>query len=647
MFIPVRMSLVDVAVAEDEAFSLLEVMDDFGSFQPCGPGEAGRKEEGLSPGVAVDTEEAERLREMLTRVERVAAHFAAVEGGENVRGETSVPEAAWDRDEAGRELDAVEKALARLEKEREEIHRDACAQEDLSEVLQALEEAGIPPGEFAGLTRFHAVAGVIEQPPDAPPFSAAVSRLSCAVHVRSVSARRAAVVLLAHPSSREEAEEVLRAYRFRRVEIPPVYHLSFEDAEEEVEMGFWRLRDRETESARKLLSLAKEKAPFVRDLRRSLSRLLNMYDAAVLFTSTPSVAVLSGFVPSGEVPLLAERLEERFGTAYYMRETHVAELPSPRREHLTVPVKLGNPSSLAPFESLVKMYGCPAYEEFDPTLFFALSFLLMFGMMFGDVGHGLVLAAGGLAVWKIGRARDFGLLFVYAGCAGAFFGVLYGSVFGMEDVLIRHLWISPMRRVEYILGVSVGIGAAMILLGLGLNIANALRRRDFREAFFGEYGFMSILFYLGGLVMFLLLARGVEISVPLGICLLLLPLAVMTAGEVYLAVREGKGDLAELSFKPVMVSLDYVTNTISFIRVGAFALNHAALSWALVMIAGMAGNMVLRADVLVAGNVVVILLEAMVVTIQCLRLEYYEFFSKFFKGTGVPFRRFSLERAVE
>jgi len=205
----------------------------------------------------------------------------------------------------------------------------------------------------------------------------------------------------------------------------------------------------------------------------------------------------------------------------------------------------------------------------------------------------------------------------------------------------------------------------ILTLGLGLNIIQALQRKNYKEAFFGQWGVCSGVFYWMTLAVFYLsIARGTELPIALTIGALLVPIVLVVVGDIMYqrwfgapSDEEHAGDdehsVAETVFKPVEIVLGFATHTISFVRVGAFALNHAALMMVVFILARMGGSFsgadatfttrVSFVMFAIVGNIFVMLLEGLVVFIQCLRLEYYEFFSKFFAGDGIRYEPLQVE----
>jgi len=320
----------------------------------------------------------------------------------------------------------------------------------------------------------------------------------------------------------------------------------------------------------------------------------------------------------------------------------VVELPRPA---WVEPPTLLNPVKVEqPFRPLVQNYGTTPYGDLDPTVFTVVSFVIMFGIMFGDVGHGLVLVL--LSLWlrrrRRGRFAAFRSLWMIpfaAGLAGMLFGLLYGEAFGPTG-LVPTLWLNPLDEPVTLLLVGVAIGAVLLTISYLLGIVNRWRRGGFREALLAQFGVAGLMVFVGGL----LLAGGVyteilvlEVSgtVVAGIGLVLLAIGlVLEAGRGAAAMTQ-----AGVEFFDAVVRL--FSNLVSFTRLAAFGLMHAALGLVVFEAAsalwGGPVGIVLATLVFVGGNAVTFALEALVTGVQALRLEYYELYSRIFSGEGHAF----------
>ena len=292
------------------------------------------------------------------------------------------------------------------------------------------------------------------------------------------------------------------------------------------------------------------------------------------------------------------------------------------------PLLLANPRWARPFEIFSRALGMPAQNEVDPSAVLAIAVPLIFGYMFGDVGQGLVLAAGGFALRK---RFHLATLVVAGGCAAAVFGILFGSVFSLH---VRPLWLSPLDDPLAVLAVPLGGGAILLMIGLLLNGLEAAWRETFKAWLATDLGFLFA--YAGVLIGFVDRA-GFEIAAvgALWFCL----------GHAVVHRRLGAvlGALGELLERGMQILI----NTLSFARVGAFALAHAGLSSAIAALMHASEHVAVQAIVLVVGNVVVIVLEALVVSIQTTRLVLFEFFTRFLVAEGRVFRALPLPPSLE
>ncbi len=326
------------------------------------------------------------------------------------------------------------------------------------------------------------------------------------------------------------------------------------------------------------------------------------------------------------------------------------------------PTKLNNPKVFKPFEMFIKMYGLPSYNELDPTIFVALTYAFIFGAMFGDVGQGLCLVVGGFLLYKFKKMN----LAAIISCAGIFstiFGFMFGSVFGFEGVFFEPVWLSPSHamstipfigRLNTVFIVAVAFGMGLNIFTMVLHIINAIRAKDKESLFFDANGIAGIVFY--GAIVAVLVLYMTGNKVPSGIVLgimFIVPLALLALKEPLMNMIEKKAEImpkekgmfiAQTFFEMFEVLLSYFSNTLSFVRVGAFAVSHAAMMEVVLMLAGAQnggdGNLV----VIILGNIFVCALEGLIVGIQVLRLEYYELFSRFYKGNGREFVSYKANR---
>lgn len=340
---------------------------------------------------------------------------------------------------------------------------------------------------------------------------------------------------------------------------------------------------------------------------------------------------MSGWIAERDIPKLKEVL------ASY--KDIVIKERSPEEDNVTPPTKLKNSFFARPFELLIKMYGVPNYKEKDPTFLFAVTYMFLFGAMFGDVGQGLVFFMAGFLI----KNKDFGGLLKRLGIASTIFGFLYGSVFGMESI-IPAIFMRPFSNINTSLMSAILVGLIFLLISYFVGFINKFNFNDLEEAIFGKEG-------LTGFIVFLMvinlacgpLLKKTLIPTKIAVIIIVLSLLSMVFKKQILSLITKKphkieeGYYIEAVFSLLEGVLSIVSNIISFIRVGAFAINHVGLFLAFETIGKMLNNEGLNILSLVIGNIVIIGLEGLIVFIQSLRLEYYEMFSKFYYGDGYEF----------
>jgi len=349
-----------------------------------------------------------------------------------------------------------------------------------------------------------------------------------------------------------------------------------------------------------------------------------------------SVAALAGWSPTSAVDALRAVLAPLSGS--------VVLLPSPRGAD--PPTLVVDKGATGAFQPLVDTYATINYRDVNPSALAGLAYVVMFGMMFGDVGHGALLVVGGLLL-RSGRIATLARLchlapfVIGAGLASAAFGLAYGEAFGPTG-LVPTLWLRPLDRPTTLLAVAIAAGASLLAVSYGLGTVNRWREGGATHALVATSGLAGAGLYLGLAVVGLGWYRHSLIVEAVGG-----GLAAAGLGLGFLGLFSEAGGRAEGVVQAGVELFDAVvrigTNTVSFARLAAFGLTHAALCmivWSATSALWHRGAAfwLVAAVVFLVGNAVTFALEGLVAGVQAMRLEYYELFSRIFTAEGRKFR---------
>lgn len=394
---------------------------------------------------------------------------------------------------------------------------------------------------------------------------------------------------------------------------------------------------------------------------------------AVISTEQFSFA---GFCPTRECGLLREELKK---ASPYIQ---CVEIPVEKKgASEEIPVKLRNNWFVRPFEMFVKMYGLPTYSAFDPTPYVAMTYMILFGLMFGDVGQGLVVTLLGMLLTKLTK-NGLAPIMTRLGIFSMAGGCIYGSVFGIETIIppIYHrenIWRGVCRlfgnlgipehpesifqAAMVVLLFALVIGVILILISMIFNMVLKFKAGQKGEAIFSVNGLCGIVLYASlviGLICQLL--YGVALMKPAYvICLIALPALLIFFKEPILNAMAHKKSEEPFKVGNFIISnfielfeaaISFLSNTMSYLRVGGFVLSHAGFMLVVSQLAGTANGAPITAKtviVYILGNIVVMGIEGLLVGIQVLRLEFYEIFSRFYDGSGTVFKPVEIQQDSE
>ena len=448
-------------------------------------------------------------------------------------------------------------------------------------------------------------------------------------------------------SKSEQIDAIFKSLHFERIFIPDEFIGTPEEACDDLNRKLSILTEEKKKLNKKLEQELNENADKIYAARETLAALSANFDvrkmAACVEDKHENFYILCGWMSEEDVKSFTEDIKNDQKLFLMVEDEHEDYFGEP-------PTKLHNPKVLRPFEMFVKMYGLPSHNEIDPTIFIAMTYPLIFGIMFGDLGQGLCLFAGGMLLYLTKKADLAGII-AAAGVCSSFFGWMYGSFFGFENI-IQARWLKPQEAMMNVPGIgkmntvfiaAIIFGTFLILLTMILHIIFSVRAGDLGESLFGASGAAGLLFYGSVLLAVFMFVTGrrmpgtVILAVMFGIPLLMIALKEPLSGMLKRhrpELKEGKlMFFVQAFFELFETLLSYFSNTLSFVRIGAFAVSHGVV----MMLSGAEEGHINWA-VIVFGNLFVCLMEGLIVGIQVLRLEYYEIFSRFYQGGGTEFR---------
>ena len=447
----------------------------------------------------------------------------------------------------------------------------------------------------------------------------------------------------------DKIDAIYASLHFERFFLPDEYEGTPVDATHELEHQLADLNEKMRHVDEEIRGALEAHTEDLRATYQKLETYSKNFDVRKLAACTKdkdhTFYILCGWMSETDAKAFRKELEQDDKTFCFVEEDHDNIISRP-------PTKLKNPGLFRPFEMFIRMYGFPSYEEIDPTIILGLTYAFLFGFMFGDAGQGLCLMLGGYLLY---RAKKMNLAAIIS-CCGFFstiFGFLFGSVFGFENI------IKPLRpktamtnlpfvgNLNTVFIVAIAMGMGIVLMTMVLNVINSLRSHDTEKAFFDTNGIAGIVFYGALAVTIILYMSGhvlpatavlvVMFVIPLLVIFFKEPLTALAEKHAKIMPEEKGMFFVQGVFELFEVCLSYFSNTLSFVRVGAFAVSHAAMMEVVLMLAGAEAGTP-NWLVVVLGNLFVCGMEGLIVGIQVLRLEYYELFSRFYRGTGREFK---------
>jgi V/A-type H+-transporting ATPase subunit I len=568
----------------------------------------------------------------------------------------------------------LEQIASQVQEQREQqqrLQQEIGRCEELIDQISAFDQITelSPDGSYAD-----AIAGTIGES-RLSSLQQGLSGLPVYIHTASREDRQINILLIYLRRDEQKVSAVLDRVQWKQIDIPQDLRGSKKDVIATLRQQKKEAENKQKELARKAETLITDQKDRLLELWKELAVACEYASMQNHYASTGKTMLLTGWIPASKKDDVIACFEDAAPGRYYMEWKTPETDRNIKSEE--VPVELEHSRTFLPFQWLVENYSLPRYGTIDPTLLVALTYLIMFALMFGDAGHGAVLCAAGALVLLFRRNKHQGddtvsklaKLIIWCGGSAIIAGILFGSYFGYQ--WFPPLWFdyhsivsghtpeggSIVSSIYDILGITIKFGIGVIFLGIVLNCINRFRSRDYFHLLFDTGGLLGGWFYAGGVAAGFHFVSSGYTSLPGSGFLLAgigIPLLAFAAKAPVNFARNKKQQKMTPSvimdfFMDWIVELlelftGYLSNTLSFMRIAGLGIAHVSLMTAFFQIADTIDSTIASIAVLVLGNAVVIVLEGLSAGIQSLRLHYYEFFTKYFCGTGRVYKPISLRR---
>lgn len=525
-------------------------------------------------------------------------------------------------DESRKELlMKIENSGARIEALRGEIK----AKEDAISFYRPWRDLPVP-GSRLGRSRYSVARIGFIKPYDAKSFAEAVENIGAGHMIFDRSSDGLAVAVVCYLEDDEALLNILKTFDFHEITLPEKARTPAEVISRiEEELSALRESLRRTEAELQEYTESSKELELLSD---QLKTQIELKQAPVM--KMPRAAYLEGWVREDRVDALKRAITEV--TDIY--DLDIAD-PAPEEEPPTV---VENKKFVEPFESITEMYSLPHPDETDPNPALSFWYLFIFGMMMGDAGYGFIISLATFLFLKIKKPKDQSArllkVFFYAGIATILWGAAYGSYFGFT---VKPNLIEPMNDPLKMLIVSLAVGGLHIITGILIKAYDDIRRGRYFDALFDQFSWVLILAGLGMLFVPGLDAVGGALAVT-GAAIIL-----VTGG------RKSKGVFGKLfgGLGGLYNVTGYLSDILSYSRILALSLSTAIIGWVMNMLAGMftgsAFGYIIGAVIFIVGHLFNLVMGILSAYVHDLRLQFIEFFNRFYQGGGYPFEPLSLK----
>lgn len=562
----------------------------------------------------------------------------------------------------------IEERLAWLEKEVSarhaairKIEEEVKEKEALEAALEPLSALPLPLEAYHGYSSITVSVGLIEED-----LEALISKIVDRYEIFTGDYKDKKVFALFAPREFEARAARLLQEEPSYVEIKaPELKGRAEEILDEIAKTRASLKEKSLGLEAELENIKKEYAEFILASEEYLSIETQKAEAPLRFATSKNAFVIDGWVPASQFEKLRDKIYEAAGSKVYIGTLEVVDDEE-------IPIALENPTPVRPFEMLVDIFATPKYREIDPSTAIFITFPLFYAIMLGDVGYGALIAGLSLFIrskFKTGGLRSLSDILLYASVLSIILGVVYGELFGfplfntefkgeLEKGLLGisgpllgplHLPVHRFESVKQLLLLTLIIGLVHLFLGLSLGFRNKAIEHGFREALFKKGSWIMIL--AGGVTVISLLMPSLMAGEAInkkdpflifGGILAILGVGLLIKGEGFIAIMEIPTLLSNvLSYSRILAiglssaGIALAVNTLAmdlFIRPGDVLLGKGPLAFLMGVL------------VLFLGHLINLILGIIGPGLHSLRLQYVEFFTKFYEGGGKKYCPFGYTR---
>ena len=689
MLKPARMKRIRAIVLDEYTNEVVKGLERAGVIHLTNITEEMDKWDGLLTPYAHD-ETMASTSELSTRINAILEHLSSDEEKKGIatlfKGEEIQPSKVDDKPLGGHtaaietKFSEIEDSVLSLTSRLESIKDELSAAQFTRENLKLLDKLNVDPDYIGEFTFSSTIAGILptQNLPDLEKFlDENLKEAYLLITEETDGGDQKFIIISTLIERRDEIYKFLRIVDFEEFAPPSWLPGRIKEAMEKIAPVVSELEDEQASINAKLSNIRRERLKELLVMQELAQIEDNTLRAKLNFGSTKTVHVLEGWVPAKRATESEDIVKRRSDGYCIVEVTEAADDEQP-------PTQLQNPRFAKPYEMMVKMFGIPAYKEFDPTLLMAIVFPFFFAFMFPDVGHGFILLLLGLLVGVFMKGigpgmKDLGLIMIPCGIGSMITGLLFGEIFGWGEAaeayvgeqvhpLMQPIWFDPILEAHdpIIFGITSGVVAFFVItLIIGgvhlsaaviLDIINKIRMKANPLSPALCLWFYSGFFYW---LMYLVVEGGLypDAKLYLWMCI---PLAVIFVESViekrHESIEMGASGIMEVVLwilggliEVLDVFSKFLSNTISYGRILAMALAHLCLMVLTILIAYMLVDIsvigpILFIAVIIAGNIVVIGLEILLVSIQDIRLHFYEFFTKFYDASGIEYVPLKVER---